>query len=104
MVITEVNKDNYSAEVLECGKPVLVDFNADWCGPCRMIRPMLEEIAEKNDKIKIVSVNIDEEEELAEKYEVSSIPCLALFRGGKEEERSVGLIAKEEIEKMIGGE
>ncbi|MDO5481020.1 MAG: thioredoxin [Candidatus Saccharibacteria bacterium] len=104
MAITEINKDNYSAEVLESEKPVLVDFYADWCGPCRMIRPTLEEIAEENDKVKIVSVNIEDGEELAEKYEVSSIPCLVLFKDGKEEQRSVGLVVKEEIEKMIGGE
>ena len=100
MKIIDVNKDNFSSEVLKSENKVLVDFNANWCGPCRMLRPILESI--ENDNIKIASINIDNEEELASKYNVSSIPCLVLFEDGIEVKRSIGLIPKDEIEKMIG--
>lgn len=102
MDIIEVNKDNFKEEVLESDKKVLVDFNANWCGPCKMLRPILEEVAKKNDSVKFISVNIDDEDELAEDYNVSSIPCLVVFENGEEKARSIGLIPKEEVEKLIG--
>ena len=102
MAVIEVTKDNFEKEVLKSDKKVLVDFNADWCGPCKMLRPTIEEIAEDNENTKIVSINIDDEDELAEEYGVFSIPCLVLFDKGKEVNRSVGLISKDEIEKIIG--
>lgn len=103
MEIIEVNKDNFEEQVIKSDL-VLVDFNASWCGPCRMLKPMLEELASLRSDVKIVSINIDEEEELALKYGVSSIPCLVLFKDGKEVSRSVGLKPREEIESMLGGE
>ena len=103
MAIIGVNKDNFENEVLKSEKPVLVDFNANWCGPCRMLKPILEEVSEEESEVKIVSINIDEEEELAEEYKVFSIPCLVLFNHGKEVKRNVGLIPKDDIQKMIGG-
>lgn len=103
MKIIEIKKDNFEQEVLKSKTPVLVDFNANWCGPCRMLGPILDEIASENENIKIVSVNIDSEGDLAEEYGVLSIPCLVLFKEGKEEKRSVGLKPKDEIEKFIGG-
>ena len=102
MKVIEVNKDNFEEEVLKGDKKVLIDFNASWCGPCRMLKPVIDEIAEANDNIKVVSINIDDEEELADNYEVSSIPCLVLFDNGKEVNRHVGLISKDDIEKLIG--
>ena len=102
MAVIEVTKDNFEKEVLKSDKKVLIDFNADWCGPCRMLRPIVDEIAETNDKIKVVSVNIDDEDELADKYEVSSIPCLVLIKDGKEVNRNVGLIAQDQLESFIG--
>lgn len=102
MVIIEVNKDNFENEVLNSEKKVLADFNASWCGPCRMLKPVLDEFAETNDEIKVVSINIDEEDVLAEKYNVSSIPCLVLFEKGNEIKRNVGFMSKENIETMIG--
>ena len=100
-MVIEVSKTNFNDEVLKSDKKVLVDFNANWCGPCRMLRPILEEVSE-NDNVKIVSINIDDEEELAEAYNVSSIPCLVLFDKGKEVKRNIGLISKDEIESIIG--
>ena len=92
MAVIEVNKDNFKKEVLESEKKVLVDFNANWCGPCKMLKPIL------------VSINIDDCDELAEEYNVSSIPCLVVFDKGSEIKRSVGLISKDDLENMIGEE
>lgn len=102
MEIINVNKDNFEEEVLKSEIPVLVDFNADWCGPCRMLAPILEDIASNINDKKIVSLNIDDEDELADRYGISSIPCLILFKDGKEVSRSIGLKPKEEIEEMLG--
>ena len=103
MAVVEINKDNFEEEVLKSEKMVLADFNADWCGPCRMLRPTLEEISNENKDIKFVSINIDSEDELAEKYNVSSIPCLVLFDKGVEIKRNIGLVSKDVINDMIGG-
>ena len=102
MKIIEVTKENYEEEVIKSKSKVLIDFNASWCGPCRMLSPILEDVSKENDQIKIVSVNIDDEEELAEEYNILSIPCLVLISEGKEEKRSVGLISKSELEEFIG--
>ena len=101
MKVIDIN-NNFKEEVLNSTKKVLVDFNAEWCGPCRMIAPVLEKIAEENDNIKIVSVNVDNNNELAREYNVFSIPCLVVIKDGKEINRSVGLISKKEIEELIG--
>jgi len=100
MSVIDVNVNNFEDEVINYKEKVLVDFNADWCGPCKMLKPILEEI----NNIKVVSVNIDSEEELAEKYNIVSIPCLVLFNNGNEIKRNVGLISKDDIENFIGGE
>ena len=102
MEIIEINKENFETEVIKSENPVLVDFNANWCGPCKMLRSVLNEITEYETKTKIVSINIDEENELAEKFEVSSIPCLILFDGGKEIKRTVGFKNKDEILELLG--
>lgn len=103
MIIKEVGKDNFEKEVLNIGN-VLVDFNADWCGPCRMLRVVLDEIASEREDGKIVSINVDRESELAKEYGVMSIPCLIAFKDGKEVKRSVGLISKSEVIEMLRGE
>ena len=99
----EVNKDNFDKEVLQSEKRVLVDFNAEWCGPCKMMKPVLEEISTSNNEIKIVSINVDNEDELASKYNISSIPCLVLIENGEEINRSIGLISRSELDSFIGG-
>lgn len=101
MEIVKVTNDNFEVEVLNNDKPVLIDFNATWCGPCKMMFPVLEEIA-ATDKIKVVSVDIDDNDELADKYQVSSIPCLVILNEGKEVKRNVGMISKDDLEKFIG--
>jgi thioredoxin 1 len=103
MEILEVTKENFENEVLKSPIPVLADFNADWCGPCRMMKPTLDAIAAERSDVRIVSVNIDDEEELAEEYDVASIPCLVLFKNGLEYDRSVGLRPKDAIEAFIEG-
>lgn len=101
MAVIEVTKENFEKEVLNSEIPVLVDFNAGWCGPCKAMRPMLDELAVDNPKYKIASVDIDEEDELAEEYEVASIPCLVVFKGGEETKRSIGLIPKDSIAALM---
>lgn len=102
MKIIEVGKNNFESEVLNSKIPVLIDFYANWCGPCRMLRPILDEVSCETDNVKIVSINIDNEQDLARQYGVMSIPCLVLIDMGKELRRSVGLIPKEDLEMFIG--
>ena len=103
MAVIEVNKENFEAEVLKSNVPVLADFNATWCGPCRSMKPMLDELAAENKGYKIVSIDIDENDELVEDYDVTSIPCLVVFKGGEEVNRSVGLIPKDAIAALVEG-
>ena len=101
MAVIQVNKANFESEVLQSSVPVLADFNAGWCGPCRAMKPMLDDLAAGNPGYKIVSIDIDEEDELAEEYDVSSIPCLVVFKGGEEVNRSVGVVEKEDILELL---
>ena len=103
MSIIEVTQATFENEVLKSDVPVLADFNAGWCGPCRAMKPMLDELAEGNTAYKIVSIDIDAEDELAEDYDVSSIPCLVVFKGGGEVNRSGGLIPKDAIAALVEG-
>ncbi|MBQ7202299.1 thioredoxin family protein [Candidatus Saccharibacteria bacterium] len=92
--------ENFSSEVLEAAGLVLVDFNADWCGPCQMMKPVVEKFGEEND-LKVVSVNVDDFEELSDSYGVYTIPCLVLFRDGKEIAREEGVVSPKKLAKML---
>ncbi len=102
MDILTVTKDNFDQEVLKSTKPVLVDFWAPWCGPCRMLGPILEEVASENDSFVIGKVNVDEQKELAEKFSVMTIPTLVLFKDGVAVETTVGAKPKNAILEMVG--
>ena len=101
MEILKVNSQNFEEEVLKSEKTVLVDFYADWCGPCKMLSPIIDEIAEENSEIKVVKVNVDDAQDLAMKYQVMSIPTLVVIKNGEEVNRSVGLIDKSQVENLI---
>ena len=102
MAVIKLTKDNFEAEVMNCDKPVLIDFYADWCGPCRMVAPIVAEIAEEHPEYKICKVNVDEEGALAEKFEVMSIPTLFVIKDGKVADQSVGARSKAQILAMLG--
>ena len=98
-----LTKENFESEVLNSDIPVLVDFWASWCGPCMMLSPVISEISEElNGTVKVGKVNVDDEQELAMKYKVASIPTLLLFRNGKLEKTSVGFMPKNSILETLG--
>ena len=98
----KLTDENFEAEVAQSDIPVLVDFYADWCGPCKMMAPIVEELAEKYDgKVKICKLNVDEAATIAAKYRVMSIPTFILFKNGEVENKAVGGMEKKDLEKMI---
>ena len=100
--IQVVNAENFDQVVLQSEKPVLVDFWASWCMPCKMLGPVFEEVAQENqDKAVFAKLNIDEATDIATRYQVMSIPTLILFKGGQLAEQSVGLVGKSEIEALL---
>ena len=102
MAELKITSENFEREVLQSDKPVLIDFWASWCGPCRMLSPTISEIAEDlKDKVKVGKVNVDEEEELAAMFRVSSIPLLVVMKDGKVVSSAVGVRPKEQIMNML---
>ena len=101
MKVLHINKDNFHKEVLNSDKPVLLDFFASWCGPCRMVGPILDEIAEEREDIKVCKVNIDEQPELAHRYRIMTIPTLMVLKDGQIMEQSVGAKPKHQILAMV---
>ncbi len=101
MSVLSVNKNSFAQEVINSDKTVLVDFWASWCGPCRMLSPIVDEIAAEHPEIKVCKVNVDDEPELAQNFQIMSIPSLIVFKDGKVVANSVGLRPKAEIEAMI---
>ncbi len=101
MSVVTVTQQNFEQEVLKSDKPVLVDFWAAWCGPCRMVSPILEEIAKETPDVKVAKINVDEEQGLAMQYGVRSIPTMVLFRGGQVAKTAVGARPKASILQML---
>ena len=101
MAILHVNKNDFGSVVKDSAKTVLVVFWASWCGPCRMIAPVLEEVAAERPDVKVCKVNVDEEQELAISYGVSSIPTLLVFKNGQLVNKSIGAIPKAKILEML---
>ena len=101
MSVITITKENFESEVLNSDKPVLVDFWATWCGPCRMVSPVVDEIAEERSDVKVGKINVDEQAELAARFGIMSIPTLMVFKDGKVADQAVGVRPKNLIEAML---
>lgn len=101
--VLELTDSNFGSEVIDSEKPVIVDFWAAWCGPCKMVAPVMEELAEAHgDKVKVAKLNIDENKEVSMKYRIMSIPTVIMFRNGEIETQVVGARSKQDFEKSFG--
>ena len=103
MEVLELTMDNYSKEVQESDKPVVIDFYADWCGPCKMMGPVFHELAGEMTDVKFVKCNVDNNQDIAMKFQVQSIPTLIVIKGDKEAARSVGFVQKDDLRSKIQG-
>ena len=101
MSVLTITKENFQKEVIESEKPVLLDFWASWCGPCRMVSPLVDEIAEETDAVKVGKINIDEQPELAGAFQVMSIPTLVVMKDGKVANKAVGARPKQQILSLL---
>lgn len=102
MAIIKITNGNFDKEVLQSDKPVLIDFWASWCGPCQMLSPVIDQVAEEVDDIKFCKLNVDEEPELTSQFGVMSIPTLVVMEQGKVVNQSVGYISRDEVLALIG--
>ena len=101
MSVTVITKDNFESEVMSSDKPVLIDFWASWCGPCKMLSPVVDEIADEETDVKVCKVNVDEQPELAQTFNVMSIPMLVVIKNGKIANTSVGVQPKASILQLV---
>ncbi|MDD7290018.1 MAG: thioredoxin [Clostridiales bacterium] len=101
MSVMNINQNNFDDTITQSSSPVLVDFWAAWCGPCSMLSPIVEQLAEEHPEIAFGKVNVDEAPEIAQRYQISAIPTLLLFRDGKPVDMSVGVKSKAELEKFL---
>ncbi len=101
MSVLHITKNNFQSEVLESDRPVLIDFWASWCGPCRMVAPIIEEIAAENDRFKVGKIDVDAEPELAAQFRIMSIPTLIVMQGGKVVNQAIGARGKDDILSLI---
>ena len=101
MSVLHITNENFEAEVLNSDKPVLVDFFATWCGPCKMIAPTIEEVAEEREDVKVCKIDVDQAQELAIRYKVASIPTLMVFSGGDVVKQALGAMPKKDILAML---
>ena len=101
MSVKTITKENFNQEVLNSDKPVLVDFWAEWCMPCRMLSPVVDEVANENSAVSVGKINVDEQPELAAQFGVMSIPTLIVFKNGESVQRSVGVIPKAQVEALL---
>ena len=102
MAAIVITKENFDSEVLKAEGTVLVDFWATWCGPCRILSPIVDEVASERPDVKVGKINVDEQPELAQQFGIMSIPTLLVFKNGEKVQESVGLIPKEKVEELIG--
>lgn len=101
MAVIKLTKDNFDQEVMQSDKPVLIDFYADWCGPCKMMSPVVEEISDEMSDIKVCKINIDEEMDLAQRYGVMSIPTFISFSGGEIKGKQIGAVPKSALVELV---
>lgn len=102
MAAIVITKENFDSEVLKAEGTVLVDFWATWCGPCRMLSPIVDEVASERPDVKVGKINVDEQPELAQQFGIMSIPTLLVFKNGEKVQESVGLIPKDKVEALLG--
>ncbi|MCR5544266.1 MAG: thioredoxin [Eubacterium sp.] len=101
MAVVHIKEDQFEEEVLKSDIPVFVDFFATWCGPCKMMAPILEQLSNEKSDVKFAAIDVDEAEGLAIKYGISSIPCMIYFKNGEEADRLVGAVPKQKIEEVV---
>ncbi|MCR5632472.1 MAG: thioredoxin [Eubacterium sp.] len=101
MAVVEIKEAQFDEEVLKSDKPVFVDFYATWCGPCKMMSPILEQLSEEKQDVKFAKIDVDDAERLAILYGISSIPCMILFKNGEEADRVVGAVPKQKLEQVV---